>query len=223
MDDATTPLEETLEAYGELIRQGKVRAIGASNYTAERLAQALEVSKQNGYPSYHCLQPLYNLYDRAPFEEGLEPLCRQAGLGVIPYYSLASGFLTGKYRSEQDLAQEPPGRDGQEVLERTRVSHPQGSRPGCRAVPFDAGSGGPRLAELAPQRDRTDCKCNKPRATWRPDRGNAARAGRPGDRALESGQCVKAMRLQPGGELFASLRCFSACHGLGIARARLAR
>ncbi len=109
IDDATTPLEETLEAYGELIRQGKVRAIGASNYTAERLAQALEVSKQNGYPSYDCLQPLYNLYDRAPFEDGLEPLCRQAGLGVIPYYSLASGFLTGKYRSEQDLSKSPRG------------------------------------------------------------------------------------------------------------------
>jgi aryl-alcohol dehydrogenase-like predicted oxidoreductase len=105
IDDATTPLVETLGAYGELIRQGKVRAIGASNYTAERLAQALEVSKQNGCPSYDCLQPLYNLHDRVAFEEGLEPLCRQAGIGVIPYYSLAAGFLTGKYRSEQDLSQ----------------------------------------------------------------------------------------------------------------------
>jgi len=109
IDDATTPLEETLEAYGELIRQGKVRAIGASNYSAERLAQALEVGKQSGCPSYQCLQPQYNLYDRAPFEEKLEPLCRQAGLGVIPYYSLASGFLTGKYRSAQDLSQSPRG------------------------------------------------------------------------------------------------------------------
>jgi len=109
IDDATTPFEETLEAYGELIQQGKVRAIGASNYTAERLAQSLEVSKQNGYPSYDCLQPLYNLYDRVAFEEGLEPLCRQSGIGVIPYYSLAAGFLTGKYRSEQDLAKSPRG------------------------------------------------------------------------------------------------------------------
>ena len=109
VDDASTPLEETLEAYGELIRQGKVRAIGASNYTADRLAQALEVSKQSGYPSYHCLQPLYNLYDRAPFEDGLQSICRQAGLAVIPYYSLASGFLTGKFRSEQDLTKSPRG------------------------------------------------------------------------------------------------------------------
>ncbi len=109
IDDSTTALEETLEAYGELIRQGKVRAIGASNYTAERLAQALAVSKQNGLPSYVSLQPLYNLYDRAVFEDALEPLCRQAGIGVIPYYSLAAGFLTGKYRSEQDLAHRARG------------------------------------------------------------------------------------------------------------------
>ena len=79
-------------------------AIGASNYTAERLAQALKVSKDTGLPSYHCLQPHYNLCERAKFEPDLEPLCRQAGLGVIPDFSLASGFLTGKYRSEADLA-----------------------------------------------------------------------------------------------------------------------
>ena len=109
IDDPATPLEETLEAHGELIRQGKVRAIGASNYTAERLAQALQVSKSNGLPAYACLQPLYNLHDRAMFEDELEPLCRQAGIGVIPYYSLAAGFLTGKYRSEQDLAQRAQG------------------------------------------------------------------------------------------------------------------
>jgi aryl-alcohol dehydrogenase-like predicted oxidoreductase len=108
-DDPETPLEETLGTFGELIRQGKIRAIGASNYTAERLAQALQVSKANGFPSYSCLQPHYNLCERALFEKDLEPLCLQAGLGVIPYYSLASGFLTGKYRSEKDLAQSPRG------------------------------------------------------------------------------------------------------------------
>src|SRR5262249_10149112 len=81
----------------------------ASNYTAEWLAQALQVSKANGFPSYSCLQPHYNLCERALFEKDLEPLCQQAGLGVIPYYSLASGFLTGKYRSEKDLAQSPRG------------------------------------------------------------------------------------------------------------------
>jgi aryl-alcohol dehydrogenase-like predicted oxidoreductase len=103
-DDPETPLDETLEAYADLIRQGKVRAIGASNYGAARLAQALQVSEQKGYPAYHSLQPLFNLYDRADYENELEPLCREKGLGVICYFSLASGFLTGKYRSEADAA-----------------------------------------------------------------------------------------------------------------------
>ena len=104
IDDAETPLEETLETYAQLVKQGKVRAIGASNYSAERLAQALEVSQQHGYPSYQSLQPEYNLYDRAGYETKLEPLCQRHALGVIPYFSLASGFLTGKYRSEGDVS-----------------------------------------------------------------------------------------------------------------------
>jgi aryl-alcohol dehydrogenase-like predicted oxidoreductase len=103
-DDPETPLEETLEAYAQLINEGKVRAIGASNYTADRLAQALQVSESQGYPAYQSLQPLYNLYDRADYERALEPLCRKKGLGVICYFPLASGFLTGKYRSEGDMA-----------------------------------------------------------------------------------------------------------------------
>lgn len=103
LDDPDTPLEETLEAYAQLIKGGKVRAIGASNYTAERLSQALQVSEQYGLPAYQSLQPKYNLYDRADYESKLEPLCRRMGLGVITYYSLASGFLTGKYRSEKDF------------------------------------------------------------------------------------------------------------------------
>jgi len=109
IDDATVPLEETLGAYDQLIKQGKVRAIGASNYTAERLAEALKVSKQNGLPRYQCLQPHYNLYERAGYEKDLEPLCLAEGIGVIPYFALASGFLTGKYRSEADLAKGPRG------------------------------------------------------------------------------------------------------------------
>jgi aryl-alcohol dehydrogenase-like predicted oxidoreductase len=108
-DDPGTPLEETLEAYAQLIRQGKVRAIGASNYTAERLKQALEAGARPGVPSYQCLQPLYNLYDRAEYETDLEPLCLEKGVGVIPYFALASGFLTGKYRSEKDLANRSRG------------------------------------------------------------------------------------------------------------------
>jgi aryl-alcohol dehydrogenase-like predicted oxidoreductase len=103
-DDPETPLEETLEAYAQLVRQGKVRAIGASNYSAPRLAEALRISEQYGYPRYESLQPLFNLYDRSDYEGELEPLCRGKGLGVISYFSLASGFLTGKYRSQDDLA-----------------------------------------------------------------------------------------------------------------------
>jgi len=109
VDDKETPLEETLEAYGQLIKQGKVRAIGASNYTGERLSQALLVSRQHGHPSYQCLQPLYNLYDRADYEAKLEPVCLENSLGVIPYFSLGAGFLTGKYRSEADLSKSPRG------------------------------------------------------------------------------------------------------------------
>lgn len=103
VDDTATPLEETLEAFTRLVREGKVRAIGASNYSGTRLAQALESSAKNRYARYETLQPLYNLYDRAEYETDLEPLCEEKRLGVIPYYSLASGFLTGKYRSEKDL------------------------------------------------------------------------------------------------------------------------
>ncbi len=103
-DDTQTPLEETLDAFDRLIQEGKVRAIGASNFSAKRLAEALQVSEQYGYPRYQSLQPLFNLYDRADYEKDLEPLCREKGLAVINYFSLASGFLTGKYRSEADLA-----------------------------------------------------------------------------------------------------------------------
>ena len=108
-DDASTPLEETLGAYGELIKQGKVRAIGASNYKADRLVESLRISREQGLPAYQCLQPLYNLCDRAVFEAELGPLCRKEGIGVIPYYSLAAGFLTGKYRSEADLGKSARG------------------------------------------------------------------------------------------------------------------
>ena len=108
-DDATTPLDETLEAYDRLIRQGKVKAIGASNLTAERLAEALAVSRSKGLPRYATMQPHYNLLVRDEFEGPLQRLCVQEGIGVIPYYSLAAGFLTGKYRSEADVAKSVRG------------------------------------------------------------------------------------------------------------------
>ena len=102
-DDAGTPLEETLGAYAELIRQGKVRAIGASNYEAARLVEALDIAKRENLPRYESVQPQYNLYDRADYETHLEAICKERGLGVITYFSLASGFLAGKYRSAADL------------------------------------------------------------------------------------------------------------------------
>jgi aryl-alcohol dehydrogenase-like predicted oxidoreductase len=103
-DDASVPLEETLDAFGRLIDQGKVRVIGASNYGAARFADALAVSKQHGLPRYESLQPEYNLVSRTGYEQELEPLIRRENVGVISYYALASGFLSGKYRDAADLA-----------------------------------------------------------------------------------------------------------------------
>ncbi|HEY6135916.1 MAG TPA: aldo/keto reductase [Rubrivivax sp.] len=108
-DDANTPMEETLATFAELIQAGKVRAIGASNFSAARLHEALETSRRLGLPRYECLQPHYNLIDREPYEAELEPLCVSEGLGVINFFGLARGFLTGKYRSEADLGQSPRG------------------------------------------------------------------------------------------------------------------
>jgi len=106
-DDEGTPQTETLEAYAELIREGKVRAIGASNFTAERLQSALEIGRKHNLPRYESLQPEYNLFDRAVYESALEAVCVKNGLGVIPYFSLASGFLSGKYRSADEAASKP--------------------------------------------------------------------------------------------------------------------
>lgn len=102
-DDKSTPLEETLEAFTHLIATGKVRAIGASNYSADRLSEALQMSNTKNYASYQTLQPHYNLYERENFEKNLESVCLQNKLGVISYFSLAGGFLTGKYRTENDF------------------------------------------------------------------------------------------------------------------------
>jgi aryl-alcohol dehydrogenase-like predicted oxidoreductase len=115
-DDKETPLLETLETYTDLIKQGKVLAIGASNYDGARLKEALQISKDNGLTTYECLQPEYNLYAREHYEKELEPVCRERNIGVISYYSLASGFLTGKYRSESDLSQSSRGEGVKKML-----------------------------------------------------------------------------------------------------------
>jgi aryl-alcohol dehydrogenase-like predicted oxidoreductase len=108
-DDSSVPFEETLGAYQKLIDQGKVRAIGASNYSAARLAEALEVSRARRLPRYEVLQPHYNLYARSDFESALEPLCLEQQLGVVSYFALASGFLSGKYRTPEDAAKSARG------------------------------------------------------------------------------------------------------------------
>jgi aryl-alcohol dehydrogenase-like predicted oxidoreductase len=115
-DDPATPVEETLEAYAQLIQQGKVRVIGCSNFTAERIRESLAASRKNGWPRYESLQPNYNLYERATYESTLEPLALQEKLGVIPYYGLASGFLTGKYRSQDDLKKSQRGQSTKKYL-----------------------------------------------------------------------------------------------------------
>jgi aryl-alcohol dehydrogenase-like predicted oxidoreductase len=109
-DDAAVPMEETLGAYQKLISQGKVRAIGASNFTAVRMAEALEVSRKNGLPRYEVLQPHYNLYARSDYESALESLCLKQQIGVVSYSALASGFLTGKYRTAADAKKSPRGK-----------------------------------------------------------------------------------------------------------------
>jgi aryl-alcohol dehydrogenase-like predicted oxidoreductase len=108
-DDKDTPQEETLSTYAELVKAGKIRAIGASNFEAPRLAEAAKIAKEKGLPRYESLQPHYNLMERGLFEGDLENECLKEGIGVIPYYSLASGFLSGKYRTDADLGKSKRG------------------------------------------------------------------------------------------------------------------
>lgn len=116
-DDTATPLEETLGAFAELVKAGKVRAIGCSNYDAARLREALDISARNGLPRYETLQPHFNLVDRSGYAGAREELCRAEGIGVITYYSLASGFLTGKYRKPEDAEGKARGRGAAKYLE----------------------------------------------------------------------------------------------------------
>ena len=108
-DDLDIPVEEPLDTYAQLIKAGKVRAIGASNFSMERLQQAIDYSEQNRIPRYETLQPEYNLYNRAGFEKDLAPFCIEKGIGVINYFPLASGFLSGKYRSKEDASKSERG------------------------------------------------------------------------------------------------------------------
>lgn len=169
-DDATVPLSETLGAFARLIDEGKVRAIGASNYGADRFAEALKVSNEHKLPRYESLQPEYNLVSRVGYERELEPLVRREHVGVINYYALASGFLSGKYRSEADLAKSkarggavkkyltPQGLNVLATLDEVAVAHKatpsqvalawQIARPGITA-PIVSATSVEQLSELA--------------------------------------------------------------------------
>ena len=143
-DDPDTPLADSLGAFDALVREGKVRAIGASNYSAARFALALETSERNGLARYESLQPLYNLFDRAVFEDALQPLCVQNQVGVISFYALAAGFLTGKYRNTADAVKSARGANvvkkyvnprGLKILQALdTVARRRNTRPGVVAV-----------------------------------------------------------------------------------------
>lgn len=115
-DDLSVPVEEPLEAYAQLIKEGKIRSIGTSNMSPERIEESMEASKKDNLPYYTVLQPEYNLYDREKYETQYEPLVKKYGLGVMSYYSLASGFLTGKYKSEKDLSKSKRGESIEQYL-----------------------------------------------------------------------------------------------------------
>lgn len=116
-DDGVTPVEETLSAYQDLIKEGKIRWIGASNITPKRLLESLAASKEHGLPKYQTLQPEYNLYVRENYETNFEPIVLENNMSVLNYYSLASGFLTGKYRNDQDLDKSQRGKDVKQYMD----------------------------------------------------------------------------------------------------------
>ena len=176
-DDPETPQEETAQAFADLVKQGKVRALGASNFTAARLKSAVDVSHQHGWPRYELLQPLYNLVERPAFEDELEGLCASENIGVINYYALAAGFLTGKYRSEVDLGKEPAWRWREEVSERKRASGAEGARRRGSAAQGDPRSGRPGLADRAAQHNCTDRQRHQRRAVAGYREGNGTEAG----------------------------------------------
>ena len=116
-DNESTPVEETLLAYDELVKAGKVRITGSSNMSPQRLVESLKASEQHHYPTYETLQPEYNLYDREGYEKNYATICAQYGLSAVTYYSLASGFLSGKYRSKEDVSKSPRGKKALSYLD----------------------------------------------------------------------------------------------------------
>ena len=186
-DDETVPLEDTLGAYQKLIDQGKVRYIGASNYTGARLREAMETSARTGLVAYSTLQPHYNLVERAGYESDLAPVVAEYGLAVVPYFSLAAGFLTGKYRT--------PGRRGAQAARHRCRKVPQRARAACyrcagrrgRSPQFQYGRGRSGLVTRQAG-DYADSQCHQRRTVERTGRGRNAHAGRRRNRPAEPGQ-----------------------------------
>ena len=167
------------------MKQGKVRAIGASNYSAPRLREALQSSKQLGFPSYQSLQPNYNLYDRADYEASLAAVCRENGLGVIPYFSLASGFLTGKYRSEADLAASKRGQFVRKYLNDRGFRILRALDEVARQIHSTPAKISLAWLLARPEITAPIASATTPGTTERRDRRNRAEIGSRGDRAAE--------------------------------------
>ena len=193
--DMATPFEETLGAYQRLIEKGKIRWCGASNLNVPLLEAALAAAKARGGPRYEVLQPEYNLADRREFENGLAELCVREEIGVITYFSLAKGFLSGKYRGEADLAKSARARRGQGLSQSARLSHPRRARQGRGRAQGEARRGRARLGDGEAGRHRADRERDVGRAGREPrprDRAqaHAGRHGgaRQGERALSQGR-----------------------------------
>ena len=151
-DDPGRSVDEPLQAYAELMKAGKIRFVGASNFSADRLAEALAASERGDLPRYESIQPEYNLYTRQPFEGEMQKLCLEKGLGAIPYFSLAAGFLTGKYRSEADFNKSPRGGGMAKIPQPARTPHSRRARRRRAAARGRAGPGRPGVADGAARR-----------------------------------------------------------------------
>lgn len=187
-DDENTPLEETLAAFTALVRAGKVRAIGASNFSAARMAKALAISKAEGLSRFETLQPRYNLADRLAFEGQLQPLCLREEIGVIPYYSLAAGFLTGKYRAKTDLGKSPRGQ-------------------GAAGRYFD--SAAPLLASLDKVAARHKVGCTQVAMAWLASRPSVAAPLASATSLEQLEEIIAGVSLQLDEESLAELECAS--------------
>ena len=167
-DDEVTPPEETMQAYAQLIAAGKVRAIGASNMSPARLKASLAASATLGLPRYESLQPLYNLSDRKEFETEFLPICQREKLGVINYYSLAAGFLTGKYRSPEEARKAPGTRRTAQALSRcARDADSESDRRGCHTPRYPAGADRAGVADRQAIHHRAHRERHQPQATRR--------------------------------------------------------